>query len=239
MYQQKYLKYKTKYINLKNEIMGGKGGNRNTSSSLAGNRKIKEAEAGRDEAIKQRDEANKRTEREVSALHKQLTENVASYDGRLADLSEKLAASVSRSNELDEQLERSNNFKQKARKAFQKMTKEKDALEKETQELKEALKTSSSQENIKKEADDVVFVLEELIQVQNSENIEKEQLIAEMSTQVSSLGQNNTDLEQKVLELEGIINEKDRRRAKLLDAVGRLTNYLANNAQPKKVNSFW
>ena len=74
---------------------------------------------------------------------------------------------------------------------------------------------------------------------QRLENSKKQEIIEEMSTQVSSLGQNNTDLEQKVLELEGIINEKDRRRAKLLDAVGRLTNYLANNAQPKKVNSFW
>lgn len=237
MYQQKYLKYKTKYINLKNEIMGG---------SQKGHKKSKEVEA-------ERDEARKETSRQIAEVERKLGEKDKSYQAELKITIESYERELARANALDQELESKapskqviDRIKQKDRDLLElrsEVGRGKTKRERLTQELEELnsvlLESRSSKEDIEKELADVKSQLSIMTEDQRLENSKKQEIIEEMPTQVSFLGQNNTDLEQKVLELEGIINEKDRRRAKLLDAVGRLTNYLANNAQPKRVNSFW
>ena len=230
MYQQKYLKYKTKYINLKNEIMG---------DSQKGHKKIKA----------ERDEARKETSRHIAEVERKLGEKDKSYQAELKISIESYERELARANALDQELESKapskqviDRIKQKDRDLLElrRGKTKRERLTKELNDLDSVLSESrSSKGKIESELTDVQNQLRRMTEDQRLENSKKQEIIEEMSTQVSSLGQNNTDLEQKVLELEGIINEKDRRRAKLLDAVGRLTNYLANNAQPKKVNSFW
>ena len=201
-----------------------------STSARAGDKEIRKAEGRTRTAERERDQAIQRRESEVSDLHRQLQKKDKSYEGQLELLGEQLANAVARGEQLDEKLK---NFRRKATSSFREKRLETERLDKkEITELREALETSSGQDTIQEELNDVIIQFEEQIRIQNLENDNKQKLISELKG-------SNTDLEQKILELEGIINEKDRRRANLLDAVGRLATYLANNVQPKKVNSFW